>query len=317
MEASKQNKHVVCNEDNDVDNNVDKGVDNCDDESFDDYSVYHCDDHDYNGDDGAEKHLTHLSQPANCCLMERNNQNKHVVCNKADDVNDNIDNAVDNSDNDSVDAGVNGYNDSADKHLTHLSEASDCCLMERSKQNKHVVCNEDNDVDNDVDNGVDNGDNDSVENGNDSVDDCDDGAYKHFTHLSQPADCCLIERSKQNQQSVCNKADDVDNGVDNGENNSVSNDDDDGIDNGDDSDVKHLNYLSQSADCCLMERRTQNKDVDCNKDNYVDNDVDNDDDNGDNNSVNYDSVYHCDDDSVPNKDDGANKHLTHISQPAD
>eukprot|EP00957_Ditylum_brightwellii_P074770 5682202-Ditylum_brightwellii.AAC.1 len=131
MEASKQNKHVVCNEDNDVD----KGVDNCDDESFDDYSVYHCGDHDYNGDDGAEKHFTHLSQLADCCLKERSNQNKHVICNEDNDVGNDFDNGDDGVDNNDecFDDGDDGDN----KNLTHLSEASDCCLMERNNQNKH------------------------------------------------------------------------------------------------------------------------------------------------------------------------------------
>eukprot|EP00957_Ditylum_brightwellii_P189816 14450653-Ditylum_brightwellii.AAC.1 len=64
--------------------------------------------------------------------------------------------------------------------------------MERSKQNEHVVCNKDNDVDSDGDDGVDNGD-------NDGDDDGDAGADKHFAHLSQAADCCLMERSKQNK----------------------------------------------------------------------------------------------------------------------
>eukprot|EP00957_Ditylum_brightwellii_P077560 5893872-Ditylum_brightwellii.AAC.1 len=67
--------------------------------------------------------------------------------------------------------------------------------MERSKQNEHVVC----DVDNDVDDGVDNGDDDSVEDDGGGVDDGDDGADKHLTYLSQAADCCLMERSKQNE----------------------------------------------------------------------------------------------------------------------
>eukprot|EP00957_Ditylum_brightwellii_P006627 502980-Ditylum_brightwellii.AAC.1 len=67
--------------------------------------------------------------------------------------------------------------------------------MERSKQNKHVVCDEDNDVDN----GVDNGEDDSVEDDDDGVDDSVDGADKHLTHLSQAADCCLMERSEQNK----------------------------------------------------------------------------------------------------------------------
>eukprot|EP00957_Ditylum_brightwellii_P199575 15213714-Ditylum_brightwellii.AAC.1 len=70
-----------------------------------------------------------------------------------------VDNGVDNGDDDSVDNGDDG----ADKHLTHLSQAADCCLMERSKQNKHLVC----DGDDDVDNGVNNGDDDSVDDGDD------------------------------------------------------------------------------------------------------------------------------------------------------
>eukprot|EP00957_Ditylum_brightwellii_P109549 8354869-Ditylum_brightwellii.AAC.1 len=68
--------------------------------------------------------------------------------------------------------------------------------MERSKQNKHVVCNKDDDIDNDIDDGVDNGDDDSIDNGDD---DSVDGADKHLAHLSQTADCCLTERSKQNK----------------------------------------------------------------------------------------------------------------------
>eukprot|EP00957_Ditylum_brightwellii_P095051 7239331-Ditylum_brightwellii.AAC.1 len=63
--------------------------------------------------------------------------------------------------------------------------------MERSMQNKHVVCNKDNGVD-------------------DSVDDSDDGDNKHLTHLSQAVDCRLTERSKQNLRVVGNKDDGVD-----------------------------------------------------------------------------------------------------------
>eukprot|EP00957_Ditylum_brightwellii_P125257 9548046-Ditylum_brightwellii.AAC.1 len=44
--------------------------------------------------------------------------------------------------------GVDDSVDGADKHLTHLSQWVDCHLMERSKQNKHVVGNKDNGVDN-------------------------------------------------------------------------------------------------------------------------------------------------------------------------
>eukprot|EP00957_Ditylum_brightwellii_P173581 13216053-Ditylum_brightwellii.AAC.1 len=66
--------------------------------------------------------------------------------------------------------------------------------MERSKQNKHVVCTKDNDDDDDgVDNGVDNG-------GGNSDDNVDhEGADKHLIHLSQAADCCLMQKSKQNK----------------------------------------------------------------------------------------------------------------------
>eukprot|EP00957_Ditylum_brightwellii_P032343 2450252-Ditylum_brightwellii.AAC.1 len=92
--------------------------------------------------------------------------------------------------------------------------------MERSKQNKHVVCNKNNDdVDDDVedidnndvddDDGVDNGDYASVN--NKGVDNGDDSADKHLTHLSQAADCCLMEGSKQNKHVVCDKDNDVGN----------------------------------------------------------------------------------------------------------
>eukprot|EP00957_Ditylum_brightwellii_P059684 4530721-Ditylum_brightwellii.AAC.1 len=60
--------------------------------------------------------------------------------------------------------------------------------MERSKQNKHVFCNKNNDGDNDVDNDGDSGDDDSVDNGNDGVGNGNEGADKHLTHLSQAAD---------------------------------------------------------------------------------------------------------------------------------
>eukprot|EP00957_Ditylum_brightwellii_P160471 12216391-Ditylum_brightwellii.AAC.1 len=117
--------------------------------------------------------------------MERSKQNEHVACNKDNDVDNDVDDGVDDGD-DGVDDGV----DSADRHLTHLSQAADCCLVERSKQNEHVVCNKDDDVNDDVDNGGDDGDNNSVDNCDDGV----DGADKHLTHLSQAAGCCLMER---------------------------------------------------------------------------------------------------------------------------
>eukprot|EP00957_Ditylum_brightwellii_P076330 5801497-Ditylum_brightwellii.AAC.1 len=121
-----------------------------------------------NGDDGADKHLTHLSQVADCCLTERSERNEHVVCNKDDDVDDGVDDGVDNGEDDTVedydDDGVENGDDGADKHLTHLSQAADYHLTWRSERNEHVVCNKDDGVD-------------------DGVDDSNDGADKHPTHL--------------------------------------------------------------------------------------------------------------------------------------
>eukprot|EP00957_Ditylum_brightwellii_P094620 7206150-Ditylum_brightwellii.AAC.1 len=109
--------------------------------------------------------------------MERSKEYKHVVCIKDNDV-DNVVNIVDDdSDEFGNDDGVNDGVDGANMHLISLSQAADCCLTERSKQNKHVVCNEDNNVDDDSDYSVDNGD--------DGVDDCDDNGDKYLTHLSQ------------------------------------------------------------------------------------------------------------------------------------
>eukprot|EP00957_Ditylum_brightwellii_P145657 11090217-Ditylum_brightwellii.AAC.1 len=123
MERSKQNKHVVCNKDDDVDN----GDDNGDDDSVDD-----CDDDDDDDDCdvGADKHLTHHSQAADCCLMEKRKQNKHVVCNEDNDIHDVVYNGVDNGDNDSVDNIDDNGDDSADKLLIYLLQAADCCMME-------------------------------------------------------------------------------------------------------------------------------------------------------------------------------------------
>eukprot|EP00957_Ditylum_brightwellii_P045657 3464605-Ditylum_brightwellii.AAC.1 len=116
--------------------------------------------------------------------MERNKQIEHVDCDKDNDVDD----GVDDGDCDSVGNGGGGVydgDDSADKHLIHLLQAADCCLMERRKQIEHVICNVDDDVDNGVDDGVDNGNDDDIDN-SDDVDDY--GADKHLTHLSQAAD---------------------------------------------------------------------------------------------------------------------------------
>eukprot|EP00957_Ditylum_brightwellii_P159808 12163946-Ditylum_brightwellii.AAC.1 len=120
------------------------------------------------GADGADKYLAHLSQATDCCMMERNNDN---------------DDGLDNGDNDSVDNGVDdGVDDGA--------EGAD--KMERSKRNKHLVCNEDDDVGDGDNNGI-------VDDGVDGVDDSAEGADKYFAHLSQAADCCRMERSKQNE----------------------------------------------------------------------------------------------------------------------
>eukprot|EP00957_Ditylum_brightwellii_P049901 3782678-Ditylum_brightwellii.AAC.1 len=48
--------------------------------------------------------------------------------------------------------GVDDSDDSADKQFTHLSQAVDCHLTERSMQNKHVVGDKDDGVDDSVDN---------------------------------------------------------------------------------------------------------------------------------------------------------------------
>eukprot|EP00957_Ditylum_brightwellii_P129651 9890199-Ditylum_brightwellii.AAC.1 len=133
MERNKRNNHLVCNEGDDVDND---SVDNGDDDD---------------GAKGADKHLVHLSQAADCCRMDRNKRNKHLVCDEDDDVEYGDDDSVDDGDDDSVDDGAEG----ADNHLIHLSQAADCCKMERSEQNKCLVDDEDGDVEY--------GDDDSVE----------------------------------------------------------------------------------------------------------------------------------------------------------
>eukprot|EP00957_Ditylum_brightwellii_P062664 4756388-Ditylum_brightwellii.AAC.1 len=112
-----------------------------------------------------------------------------VVDDKEDVVEDSVDNSV----------------DFGDKHLTHFTKAVDCCLKERSKQNK---C-----ADDDKDNSVGN-----------SVEDSVDGGDKHLTHLTQAVSCCLKARSEKNK---C--ADDGREGVDNS------------VDGGD----KHLTHLTQ------------------------------------------------------------------------
>eukprot|EP00957_Ditylum_brightwellii_P025278 1913067-Ditylum_brightwellii.AAC.2 len=233
MERNKQNKHVVCNEDDVVGNNVDNG----DDDSVDNGNDYSVD----SGDDD-EKHLTHLSQPADCCLMERKKAKNNDVCNKDND----DDNGVDNDDDYSVyngdDNDVCNGNECAVKHITHLSPVAEYCLMEKNMQDKHVICNKDNDGDNDVDNDGDNGNHDSVDNGIDSV---DNGDKKHLTHLSQTAEYCLMERYKQSKHVVCNKDNDVDrvddDSVDGGEGEGVDNGVD-GVVNGDEVGERHFTH---------------------------------------------------------------------------
>eukprot|EP00957_Ditylum_brightwellii_P060567 4598901-Ditylum_brightwellii.AAC.1 len=99
MEREKQNKHGVCNKDNNCDNDVDIDSDNGDD------SVDNDDD---GSDDGAAKHLTHLSQAADYCLIGRSKQNKHVICNKDNDVDYGDNDSVDNGDGDGAENGVDG-----------------------------------------------------------------------------------------------------------------------------------------------------------------------------------------------------------------
>eukprot|EP00957_Ditylum_brightwellii_P066616 5056278-Ditylum_brightwellii.AAC.1 len=97
MERNEQNEHLVCIEDDDVDN----GANDDDDGRVDD------------GAEGADKHFVHLSQVADCHRMDRHKQNEHLVCNAEDDVDD----GAYDGDDDIVDDGAKG----ADKHLIHLS----------------------------------------------------------------------------------------------------------------------------------------------------------------------------------------------------
>eukprot|EP00957_Ditylum_brightwellii_P113573 8659159-Ditylum_brightwellii.AAC.1 len=105
--------------------------------------------------------------------------------------------------------------------------------MTRSKRNKHLVCNEDNNVDDSDDDGVD-------DNGNDGIDNGAEGADKHLAHLSQVTDCCRMERKEQNKHLVCNKGYDVDDSVDDGDNDSVCNGDDGCVDDGAEGANKHM-----------------------------------------------------------------------------
>eukprot|EP00957_Ditylum_brightwellii_P123628 9425402-Ditylum_brightwellii.AAC.1 len=92
--------------------------------------LFHCVD---NSDDGADKHLTHLLQAVDCHLIWKSKQNEHVVGNKDNGVVNGDDNGGDDSIDNGVDHGVDNGVDGANKHLTHLSQAVDCCPTERSK----------------------------------------------------------------------------------------------------------------------------------------------------------------------------------------
>eukprot|EP00957_Ditylum_brightwellii_P071862 5461836-Ditylum_brightwellii.AAC.1 len=63
---NKQYEHAVGNKDNSVD------------------------DSDGNSDNGADKHLAHLSQVVDCCLTERSKQNKHIDGKKDNGVDDSV-----------------------------------------------------------------------------------------------------------------------------------------------------------------------------------------------------------------------------------
>eukprot|EP00957_Ditylum_brightwellii_P042232 3198311-Ditylum_brightwellii.AAC.1 len=79
---SEQNKLVGGNKDDGVDDYVDNGDDNGVEDSNDDGVE--------DGVEGADKHLTHLSQAINCNLTKRSKQKKHIVCEYEDDVNNSV-----------------------------------------------------------------------------------------------------------------------------------------------------------------------------------------------------------------------------------
>eukprot|EP00957_Ditylum_brightwellii_P037929 2868695-Ditylum_brightwellii.AAC.1 len=60
-------------------------------------------------DDGADKHLVHLSQAVDCCLTERSDSNRCVNDGKE---------GVDNNDDDSVD----NSDDGGDMHLAYFTQ---------------------------------------------------------------------------------------------------------------------------------------------------------------------------------------------------
>eukprot|EP00957_Ditylum_brightwellii_P191549 14584619-Ditylum_brightwellii.AAC.1 len=95
-----QNKHLVLEQDDHVHNDSDDGDDN---------SVGNGDgggaaDGAEDGADGAEKHLVHLSQVADCYQTEISEQTEHLVTNEDNDVH----NDADDVHNDSVGNGDDG-----------------------------------------------------------------------------------------------------------------------------------------------------------------------------------------------------------------
>eukprot|EP00957_Ditylum_brightwellii_P145876 11107883-Ditylum_brightwellii.AAC.1 len=66
-------------------------------------------------------------------------------------------------------------------------------------------------------------------------------------------------RKEQNKHLACNEDYDVDNGADNGDNDSVGNSDDDCVDDGAEGADKHLSHFLQLADCCRTKRKEQAK----------------------------------------------------------
>eukprot|EP00957_Ditylum_brightwellii_P053643 4064770-Ditylum_brightwellii.AAC.1 len=70
----------------------------------------------------------HISHKQLIVICQREANNKHVVCNKDDDVDDDVGDCNDDFIDDDVDTVE--VVDGTDNHLTHLSQAADCCLIE-------------------------------------------------------------------------------------------------------------------------------------------------------------------------------------------
>eukprot|EP00957_Ditylum_brightwellii_P060823 4617901-Ditylum_brightwellii.AAC.1 len=125
------------------------------------------------GADGAEKHLVHLTQVADCRLAEISKQKDHLVSDEDNDAHDGNVNDKDNSVGNGDDDGTNDGADGAEKHLVHLAQVADCCLAEMSEQNKHLVLEQDDDANdgnvNNEDDSVGNGDNGGADDGADGA----------------------------------------------------------------------------------------------------------------------------------------------------